>query len=104
MTLYAGVYHLSPDLVSVNFVFENQQYILYQQSNYPLTVFDFIATAYGKSISPACLEFYSDAEMQNQFDLVGLNYQTECEQEYAFAMFGKYTIYVKRVPAPTIDN
>ncbi len=106
ITLYGfTVDGVNPNYNYVTFVFEGNKYYLHPQFNYPVTVFDFIATAYGKPISPACLEFYSDEAMTNQFELTGLNYQTECEQGQPIWAYGppySYTIYVKRVPAPEL--
>ena len=108
ITLYGFRFDgVNPNYTYVTFVFEKNEYRLNPQFNYPVTVFDFIATAYGKPISPACLEFYSDEAMTNQFELTGLNYQAECEPRPIIWAYGppySYTIYVKRVPAPSLSS
>lgn len=108
ITLYVFSFYLfNPNLNFVTFVFEGNKYNFHPQLNHPVTVFDFIATAYGKPISPACLEFYSDEAMQHKFELYGLNYQDECEPTnliWGGSPPYSYTIYVKRVPAPELPT
>ena len=103
ITLYVGYHYLNPENIDIYFIFEGATYHINRQSNYPVTVFDFIASAYGKPISPACLEFYGDEAMTNRFELYGLNYQTAC-QTISMGIPTSYTIYVKRVPAPALPS
>lgn len=75
----------------INFILEGKTYPLAVERTKTVSVFDFIASAYGKSSIPEQFDFFKDEQLAEKIDLTGYNYQS-C----TFDFWQKCNIYVKK--------
>ncbi len=82
----------------INFILEGKTYPLAVERTKTVSVFDFIASAYGKSSIPEQFDFFKDEQLTEKIDLTGYNYQS-C----TFDFWQKCNIYVKRHEIATVE-
>ncbi len=81
----------------INFILEGKTYPLAVERTKTVSVFDFIASAYGKSSIPEQFDFFKDEQLTEKIDLTGYNYQS-C----TFDFWQKCNIYVVKHEIATV--
>lgn len=75
-TLYAlGIVPIN-EVYLICFQYEDQTYTFYQQQKEPLTMDDFVVSAYGKELDRTKLAFFRDEEMTQRIELEGKTFDT----------------------------
>lgn len=82
----------------VNFVLDGKTYSIAVEKTKTVGVFDFIASAYGKSSIPEQFDFFKDERCTEKLELTGYTYKT-CASDF----WQRYTIYVKKHNVATIN-
>lgn len=93
--LYTMVVFSGADLFFIKFVFEGQEYMFYQSFQAPITIDDFVVSAYGKELDRTKLHFFSDEAMTNEIEIAGKTYDELALEETPLFSHNEKTVYVK---------
>lgn len=93
--LYTLVVFSGADLFFIKFVFEGQEYMFYQSFQVPITIDDFVVSAYGKELDRTKLHFFSDEAMTNEIEIIGKTYDELVLEETLLFYHNEKTVYVK---------
>lgn len=93
--LYTLVVFSGADLFFIKFVFEGQEYMFYQSFQVPITIDDFVVSAYGKELDRTKLHFFSDEAMTNEIEIIGKTYDELVLEETPLFYHNEKTVYVK---------
>lgn len=93
-SLYVSVISSGTKTYMIDFVFEGVSYTFYQENKTPLTLDDFVVSAYGKELDRAKLRFFSNESMTDEIEIVGKTFD-DLESEESVEFFP--TWYVKTV-------
>ena len=93
--LYTLVVFSGADLFLIKFVFEGQEYMFYQSFQVPITIDDFVVSAYGKELDRTKLHFFSDEAMTNEIEIIGKTYDELVLEETTLFYQNEKTVYIK---------
>lgn len=93
--LYTLVVFSGSNLFFIKFVFEGQEYMFYQSFQAPITIDDFVVSAYGKELDRTKLHFFSDEAMTNEIEIAGKTYDELALEETPLFYHNEKTVYVK---------
>lgn len=93
--LYTLVVFSGADFFLIKFVFEGQEYMFYQSFQVPITIDDFVVSAYGKELDRTKLHFFSDEAMTNEIEIIGKTYDELVLEETTLFYQNEKTVYIK---------